>query len=56
MVESMLEPHLKNAAGATQFQTGMTFLILGGTYMLSTPIIGQVIYFSLYFNSLVEVC
>lgn len=38
----MLEPHLKNSAGASQFQTGMTFLILGGVYMVSTPIMGQV--------------
>ena len=42
MIESMLEPHLKNAAGATQLQIGVTFLILGGTYMVTTPLAGYV--------------
>lgn len=41
MVESMLEPHLKEA-GATQSQVGLTFLILGGVYMATTPIAGYV--------------
>lgn len=42
MIESMLEPHLKNAAGATQMEVGLTFLILGGVYMVSTPVAGYI--------------
>ena len=42
MIESMLEPHLKDAAGATQTDVGLTFLILGGVYMATTPITGYV--------------
>ena len=42
MVESMLEPHLKSAAGADQMQVGITFLILGGFYMITTPAVGYV--------------
>ena len=41
MIESMLEPHLRSA-GATQSQVGITFLILGGVYMVTTPIAGYV--------------
>lgn len=42
MIESMLEPHLKDSAGANQTQVGLTFLILGGVYMATTPITGYV--------------
>ena len=42
MIESMLEPHLKRSAGATQGDVGVTFLILGGVYMTSSPIGGLV--------------
>ena len=42
MIESMLEPHLKDSAGANQTQVGLTFLILGGVYMATTPITGFV--------------
>ena len=42
MIESMLEPHLKRKAGATQADVGVTFLILGGVYMFSSPIGGLV--------------
>ena len=42
MIESMLEPHLKSAAGADQMQIGITFLILGGFYMATTPVVGYV--------------
>jgi len=42
MIESMLEPHLKRKAGATQADVGVTFLILGGVYMLSSPIGGLI--------------
>ena len=45
MVESMLEPHLKNYAGASQFEVSMTFLILGGCYSFVTPFAGYVSYF-----------
>lgn len=43
MIESMLEPHLKNSeAMATQFQVAMVFFVFGGSYMLSTPAVGYV--------------
>ena len=42
MIESMLEPHLKDSAGANQTEVGLTFLILGGVYMATTPITGYV--------------
>ena len=42
MIESMLEPHLKRKAGASQTDVGLTFLILGGVYMISSPIGGLV--------------
>ena len=42
MVESMLEPHLKGKAGASQGDVGLTFLILGGVYMIGSPIAGLV--------------
>ena len=41
MIESMLEPHLKDT-GASQTQVGLTFLIIAGVYMLTTPITGYV--------------
>ena len=55
MIESMLEPHLRST-GATQSQVGITFLILGGVYMVTTPIAGYVslfhtLYFQLYSGS-----
>ena len=42
MIESMLEPHLREDANASQNQIGVTFLILGGTYMVASPIMGYV--------------
>ena len=42
MIESMLEPHLKRKAGASQTDVGMTFLILGGVYMITSVIVGLV--------------
>ena len=42
MVEAMLEPHLKRNAGATQTDVGITFLIYGSVYMISSPIAGLV--------------
>ena len=38
----MLEPHLKGKAGASQGDVGLTFLILGGVYMIGSPIAGLV--------------
>ena len=42
MIKSLLEPHLKRRAGATQVDVGMTFLIAGGVYMISSAIGGLV--------------
>ena len=42
MIESMLEPHMKDAAGASQLDVGVAFLILGGLYMTSSLIAGFV--------------
>ena len=53
MIESMLEPHLKRKAGASQSDVGITFLILGGVYMISSPIGGLV---SLGIFNYLQVC
>ena len=42
MIESMLEPHLRENANASQNEIGITFLILGGSYMVASPILGFV--------------
>ena len=42
MIESMLEPHLREDANATQTEIGITFLLLGGPYMVASPIMGYV--------------
>jgi hypothetical protein len=42
ILESMLEPHLKKAAGATQMEVGVAFLLLGGLFMMANPIAGWV--------------
>ena len=41
MIASMLQPHLEDA-GADSTQTGLTFLIFGGIFMLSAPTAGFV--------------
>ena len=41
MIESMLEPHA-SAAGASQWQIGLNFLLMGLTYMVTTPAAGFV--------------
>ena len=41
MLESMLEPHLKNA-GAGTTDTGITFLVFGCTYMIGNFFFGVV--------------
>ena len=52
MIEAMLEPHLKRQANASQIDVGLTFLIIGGVYMLSCPGCGFVsIVFISIFNS-----
>ena len=40
MIESMLEPHLKRKAMASQAEVGVSFLIFGGVYMAISPIGG----------------
>ena len=42
MIESMLEPHLKRIAMASQAEVGVSFFILGGVYMAISPIGGWV--------------
>ena len=42
MIESMLEPHLKRKAMASQAEVGVSFFILGGAFMVFTPIGGLV--------------
>jgi hypothetical protein len=42
MIESMLEPHMKNEAGSTQMDVGLAFLILGGLYMIMSVTAGFV--------------
>ena len=42
MIESMLEPHLKRKAMASQTEVGVSFFILGGLFMAITPIGGLV--------------
>ena len=54
MIESMLEPHLREDASATQNQIGITFLILGGVYMVASPIMGFVSF--MIHNSTIQYC
>ena len=42
MIQSMLEPHLKRKAMASQVEVGVSFFILGGLFMAITPIGGLV--------------
>ena len=43
MVESFLEPHLKNSeANATQTEVGIVFLIVGAAYTVTTIPTGMV--------------
>ncbi len=44
MIEAMLEPHLKEEANATQLQVALSFFILGGSFMVMSPICGVVSY------------
>jgi hypothetical protein len=47
MIASMLEPHLAEA-GADPTQVGLTFLIFGAVFMVSTPLAGFVRIFILH--------
>ena len=47
---AMLEPYLKRSAGATEADVGVTFLIIGGVYMISAPIGGLVSCLDLSFS------
>ena len=52
MVESFLEPHLKNSeANATQTEVGIVFLIVGAAYTVTTIPTGTVHYI-LHMNQL----
>ena len=51
MITSMLEPHLKAKVGASQGDVGLTFLISGAVYMISSPIGGLVSFFIPLFTS-----
>lgn len=42
MIESMLEPYMKQMAGATQMDVGNTFLTLGALYMVTSPVTGYI--------------
>ena len=42
MIESMLEPHLKRKAMASQAEVGVSFFLLGGVYMAFSPLVGLV--------------
>ena len=53
MSEAMLEPHLRNEANGSQKDIAIAFLFLGGSYMLATPVIGQVT-ISIYFGFLMS--
>ena len=41
-IEAMLEPHAKAAAGMTQGQVGIAFFTMGGSYMVTASVLGQV--------------
>ena len=49
MLESMLEPHLRET-GASTLDVGLSFLIFGCCYMLGNMFFGQVKYFSQRFD------
>ena len=42
MFESFLEPHMKDLAGASQFDVSMAFLTMGAMYMVSCTAAGYV--------------
>ena len=42
ILESMLEPHMKKTAGASQTEVGHAFLIFGGSFLVSSLVAGFV--------------
>ena len=42
ILESMLEPHIKKTAGASQTEVGHAFLILGSSFLVSSLVAGCV--------------
>jgi hypothetical protein len=48
MVVSMLEEHLSKAAGATKGEVALIFLLMGASYMSTTPLAGWVNMIFLY--------
>ena len=42
MIDSMLEPHMKNTANATQTEVGLTFMIYAFVYTVAGLIAGYV--------------
>ena len=49
MIDSMLEPHLRDTVGATQTEIGVTFMIDGIVYTLSGIGAGYVYSFKNFF-------
>ena len=49
MVESMLEPYMKEETHATQEQVGLTFMIYNLVYTLGSPLAGYVRYIGDFF-------
>ena len=43
MIESMLEPHMKDKAGASQAEVGLTFMIYALVYTVAGVAAGYVI-------------
>ena len=42
LLEGMLEPHMKNTTGASQNEVGVAFLLLGGSYLVTSLLAGFV--------------
>jgi len=42
MTEAMLEPHMKNDAGANQAEVALAFFCLGAAYLIIMPTVGYV--------------
>ena len=45
MIDSMLEPHMKDHALSTQGEVGITFMIWALVYTVASPLIGYVSFF-----------
>ena len=42
MIESFWTPYIMKSAGATQYQAAVAFVISGGSYVLSSLVVGPV--------------